>query len=180
MDLSSNEENIDPEEIIEKEKQMIIGNLMPVKSCAQYEKVYNSFIQWKEKNNAQVINEDVLLMYFKELSEKWKPTTLWSHWSKLRTLKNSISMNNYHYLKTFVKQQSKGYQPKKSLILSWQYIEKFINISDHHIYFHNKVMLIFGVFGALRCQEIINIMTDDVIDAIDSLFFLTLGKFQLK
>ena len=107
-DSSSDDENFNPDEIIEgrdfeAEKNMIVKNLLPKKSKVQYETAYATFLKWKDENKAP-INEDVLLVYFKELSNKWKPSTLWSHCSKLRAMliiRHGININNYNFLKIF-------------------------------------------------------------------------------
>lgn len=151
---SSEDENFDTEEIearnFEEEKKQIISNLLPKKSRAQYELAYASFLKWKSENKADVIDESVMIVYFKELSKKFKPSSLWSIWSKLRTtlsLRHAININDYHLLKSFMKNESKGYKPKKANILSWAQVKQFLTISDDNIYLATKV-----------CIEIYNII----------------------
>ena len=70
---SSDNENFDPETIIERdfeaEMHMIVMNLLPIKSRAQYETTYANFLKYIHDNKAP-INETVLVVYFKELSKK--------------------------------------------------------------------------------------------------------------
>ena len=112
---SSEDENFDPEEIInvrdfEAEKDMIVKNLLPDKSRANYELAYGHFLKWKTDNKAQ-IDENSLIVYFKELTSKWKPT-------------------NFDLLKSFLKNFCKGYKPKKAPTLNWTQINKFLAASD--------------------------------------------------
>lgn len=147
---SSDDEDFNPDSIddqiierdFESEKQAIISNLLPQKSRATYELAYTKFLKWRHDNNA-ILNEDVLLVYFKELSDTWKPPTLWSIWSKLRatlSLRDNININHYNLLKTFLKNTSKGYKPKKSKVLTWAQLKQFLNTSDDHIYLAIKVI----------------------------------------
>lgn len=143
---SSEDENFDPEEIIsrdfEAEKKLIVSNLLPNKSRASYELAYARFLKWKDENSAKTVNEDVLIVYFEELSKKWKPTTLWSHWSKLRTtlnLRHNVNINHFQHLKSFMKNNSKGYKAKKSLVLTWSQAKEFLK-SDDNIYLALKVL----------------------------------------
>lgn len=59
----------------ESEKTVIVSNLLPQKFRATYELTYAKFLKWRHDNNAKV-NEDVMMVYFKELSDKWKSPTL--------------------------------------------------------------------------------------------------------
>lgn len=86
-----------------------------------------------------------MLVYFKEMSVKWKPSTFWSLWSKLRTmisLRHQIIIGNFDLLKSFMKNYSKGYKPKKVSILSWDQIKLFIVIKEDKIFLAYKVRAI--------------------------------------
>ncbi|CAD6212390.1 GSCOCG00011016001-RA-CDS, partial [Cotesia congregata] len=105
---------------------------------------------WQRKKKTDSFNENVLLVYFHELSKTLKPPTLWSRWSMLRTtinLRNGIDINNYHNLKVFIKNCAKGYHSKKARVLTL-----------------SQVILTFGVLGALRTSEICNLNIQDVED----------------
>ena len=144
---SSDDENFDPNTIIERnfeaEMHLIVKNLLPNKSRAQYETAYAKLLKYIHDNKAP-INENVLVVYFKELSIKWKPSTCWSHWSKLRatlSLRHNININEYHLLKSLLKDHAKGYKAKKSLTLSWTQIRNFLQNSDDYLYLATKVFI---------------------------------------
>ena len=93
------------------------------------------------EHNAQKINES-LLVYFKELSESWKPSILWSHWSKLRAainLRHNININDYKLLTKFMKNYAVGYKPNQSRVISWENVLRFFNTADDRIYLLTKV-----------------------------------------
>lgn len=105
---SSNDDSIDPEKEVARdfkaEKELILNNLLPRNSRAQYEMAYAAFLKWKDLNKADKIDEYMLLVYFKELSMKWKPSTLWSIWSKLRAtigLRHKINISYFNLFKSF-------------------------------------------------------------------------------
>ena len=77
-DSSSEDENFDAEAVIsrdfELEKQQIMRNLLPNRSRAAYELAYSKFLLWKDKNKASRIDENMLIVYFSELIQKFKPS----------------------------------------------------------------------------------------------------------
>ena len=56
-----------PEHIANKAKEIVL-DLLPVKSRAIYQKEYDVFNEWKDKNGVFVVNEDVLLSYLFKVS----------------------------------------------------------------------------------------------------------------
>ncbi|XP_057328498.1 uncharacterized protein LOC130676889 [Microplitis mediator] len=149
------------------EAKLITDNLLPEKSKARYVFAYDQFISWQKKNNSESFSESVFLVYFKELSKNHKPPTLWGQWSMLRTtinLRHAIDINSYHNLKSFIKNLAKGYQPKKAQVLTLSQINNFLNNFDDLIYLAKKVILIFGVFGAMRSSEFCQMNVQDIED----------------
>jgi hypothetical protein len=69
-----------PEDIIKEEE-----NLLPRKSVSLYEKEYNIFCAWRKSRNIKGVSEEVLLSYFAEKVKKYKASTLWSCYSKLKS-----------------------------------------------------------------------------------------------
>uniref|UniRef100_A0ABD2XD93 Uncharacterized protein n=1 Tax=Trichogramma kaykai TaxID=54128 RepID=A0ABD2XD93_9HYME len=124
IDQLSDEESFDEDDAetenraFAAEAQRIKSNLLPTKSRGQYEKAYSAFIHWKTENRRSS-SEDDLLVYFDKLSALYKPPTLWSHWSKLKSLmilKENINLDQYLLLKNLLKIKSKGYKLKKSAV----------------------------------------------------------------
>ena len=145
MDFDSSDSDVDEELIIrdfEEEGRLIINKLLPAKSCVKYENTYNSFMKWKTEQNAKSFEENVLIVYFEELSKKLKPSTLWGQWSMLRTtlnLRHGININKYENLKTLLKNKNKGFKAKKSSVLTWDQIKLFLTQGDDLIYLCSKV-----------------------------------------
>ena len=50
---------------------------LPPTSRERYICTYNSFIEWRKRMKSTSFSENVLLAYFKKLSESNKPPTLW-------------------------------------------------------------------------------------------------------
>lgn len=126
----------------EEEAKLITKNLLPKKSFLKYETAYENFRKWQDGSKTKSFDEDVLLVYFNELSTKFKPSTIWARWSMLRTtleLRHSIYIGDYHKLKTFLKNFSKGYKPKRAKVLTWKDVEKFVNVADDFVYLGMKV-----------------------------------------
>lgn len=153
---SSDEENFDLDQldkIVEErdfaeERNAIVKNLLPNKSRVLYEYAYSRFLQWKDNNKVSKINEDILIVYFEELSDLWKSPTLWSHWSKLAVIlgvRHNIDMQKFTLLKTFLKRKSKGYKPKKALDFTWAQVKKFIETAPDYNYLAAKVYLLYFI-----------------------------------
>lgn len=116
--------------------------VIPEKSKNQYNAVYVKFIEWKTLHNAKTFSETVLMAYFQELSETYRPSTLWSKYSMLKAvikLKHDIDIKTYTRLTAFLKRQSAGFQSKKSKVLTAEQIETFINEAPDQQHLATKV-----------------------------------------
>ncbi|XP_051174802.1 uncharacterized protein LOC127290344 [Leptopilina boulardi] len=157
------DQTIPPE--ISKMAEEALADILPEKSKKNYEFVYANFVEWKDSNNVKKTSETVLMSYFKMLSQKYKPPTLWSHYSMLKSMihvKEKISLEKYLELSAFLKKMSRGYIPKKSKVFSAEEVQKFLETApdDHHL--DTKVIMIFRVFGALRSDELVKVRVVDV------------------
>jgi hypothetical protein len=65
-----------------------VSNLVPEKSKRQYDKCYNDFKEWCNKNNVKTVSENVVLAYLMEKSKTVKSSTLWSTYSMLKLTLN--------------------------------------------------------------------------------------------
>ncbi|KAJ8686118.1 hypothetical protein QAD02_021912 [Eretmocerus hayati] len=129
------EEN--PARDFEAEGRLLAQNLLPNKSRQIYELVYGKFLRWWHANGSPPITEHLLIVYFQELSEEYKPSTLWSRHSMLKTLlylRHNIDINNFSVLKKFLTNYNKNYRPKKAAPSTWDQIEKFLTETDGHLY----------------------------------------------
>lgn len=121
-------------------------NLLPETSKSMYQRAYNLFLEWKVDQKTKSFSENVLMAYFGDLAKKFKSSTLWSHFSMLRTtlsIYNDIDIAKYLKLKAFLKRQSNGYKPKKSKIFTANDIDNFIEQAPDEIYLATKVSFIF-------------------------------------
>ena len=95
--------------------------LMPKKSKDRYMAAYKAFIKWQEKEGTNSFSEEVMLAYFSELTQRYKPSSLWSIYSMVATvvrIRHNVDPMKYPQLKSLARKNSKGYVPKKSKVLS--------------------------------------------------------------
>lgn len=173
---------------IEEEAENVISGLVPAKSGAKYELAFRRYEQWcLSKNIKDITNEKALLVYFQELSNSQKPSSLWCYYSMLKTeisIKKRIDIKKYVNLTALLKNKAKGYKPKKSRVLSREDTvrflqtagnEKYLCMKVSHIhtvlcvflvltYNNFQVVLIFGLAGGCRREELTFLRTSNVID----------------
>jgi site-specific recombinase XerD len=117
-------------------------SLLPEKSETAYKKQFQKFEDWRQENNIQTVSENVLLAYFEVQRQKYKPSTLWTVYSMLRTcltINVNIDISKYSKLQALLKRSSQGYIPKKSKILEETDIHKFIREAGDEKYLAMKV-----------------------------------------
>ncbi|XP_074112409.1 uncharacterized protein LOC141536069 isoform X1 [Cotesia typhae] len=93
------------------------------------------------------------------------PSTLWSIHSMLKSTLNAIDnidISKFYKLKDLVKNNAKGHKPKKSAVLTWDEVMAFINNAPDYTHLANKVVLIFGICGATRCDESKELQVADI------------------
>lgn len=127
------------------------NNLLPEKSKTKYEIVYKKFMDWRTENNIHSFSENVLMAYFGKIAIQFKPSSLWSIYSMLRSvisIKNDVNIANYPKLRAYLKRQSDGFKSKKSKTFSAQDINKFlVEASDTEFLFMKvrKLNMIFAL-----------------------------------
>lgn len=145
---------------IEEEAKLVALNLLPEKSKKLYTSAYESFMQWRIAKKTESFSEPVLLVYFNELSKKYKPSTLWTTYSMLRStinLHNGINIEGYSNLRALLKRQSEGFKPKKADTFSPENIKKFLMEASDDKYLATKVINI-GTYCLNTFVQIINIL----------------------
>ena len=104
--------SMDEEDIIrdfDAEAQLIVEkDSLPKKSGDRYTLVYETYKKWQfeHKNSLSNSAENNLLVYFKELMGKLKPSTVWSIWSMLKktmSTKENVDISQFLNLKSTVK-----------------------------------------------------------------------------
>lgn len=94
-----------PEDIINQAEKTISG-LLPQKSKAIYEQAYNEFIKWKNAKGANIIEENIVLVYFSELAEKKTRGNLWPVFSMLKStilVHNNVDISKFEKVRSFLK-----------------------------------------------------------------------------
>ena len=84
----------------------VASDLLPNNSKGVYESAYTAYAEWKKSKGANVTSESVALAYFDQMAKKYKPTTLWSLFSKLKSIikiKEKIDIGKYNTLSAFMK-----------------------------------------------------------------------------
>lgn len=116
--------------------------LVPQKSKGKYELAYRKLMEWASENKVKTISENVLLAYFKRLSDEMKPSTLWTTYSMIKSMlniKNNTDISKYAKLQAFLKLKSSGYKSKKSKVLTAKEINTFLLEAPDDKYLFTKV-----------------------------------------
>lgn len=119
-----------------------LSDLLPEKSKRQYEKCYNDFKYWCNKENVEVVSENVLLAYLKMKSEILKSSSLWSIYSMLKamlSIRDGVDVRKFMKLIPFLKKKSVGYEAKKSKTLTLNQINEFLEKANDENYLLWKV-----------------------------------------
>ena len=79
--------------------EMACKQLLPEKSSRLNEKNYGDLLEWCTEQHIDTdgdVSETVLLAYFHRESLKFKPSTLWCKYSKLRACLNLRKNSSFH------------------------------------------------------------------------------------
>ncbi|XP_029713343.2 uncharacterized protein LOC115257648 [Aedes albopictus] len=155
----------------EAPEEVATDRLIPEKSKALYEGSYKKFDEWRSRNNYTTVDENAMLAYFSQEMGNQKPSTNWSHFSMLKATINmnlGINISGFTNLVSYLKQNCDGYSPKKSKILTKGEIFRFLKEADDEKYLALKVVLIVGVYGACRREEILKLTLNDIEDTGNS------------
>ena len=101
------------EEILQKASEICSG-LLPTKSKNRSESEFSRFMEWRIAKNVQTFLENVLMIYFEELSGKYKYSTLWTIFPMLKSTlsaNHNIDLASYKKLQALIKQKSENYVP---------------------------------------------------------------------
>lgn len=182
-DTSSDEDAMisTPPDIAQQAKAATL-DLLPKKSKKRYENRYNDFIKWKDDQNINSFSENVVMTYMNLLSETQKPSTLWSHYSMLKTtlsIYHDVDISKYLKVKALLKRKGEGYIPKKSKTLTIQQIQTFINEAPDELYLFTKTALIVGISGACSKHDLHQMKLGD-ITYLDSTILIVLPNSKTK
>lgn len=148
---------------IRKRAQEILRECIPEKSRDRYLKTLKEFTNWLDEQNCTA-DEDSVLVYLQHKSKTLAPNSLFSVFSMLKKCLPSINMGSFHSVKGFLKNKNKGYRPNKARTFTASEFDKFILEADDFVFLLHKVILILGISGAMRCNEIFVLNMEDVVD----------------
>lgn len=129
---------------IERSAAEAVSHMLPKKSKIYYEKAYKNFQQWCNGRQVKVITEKVMLAFFNEKSKCIKSSTMWSEYSKLKSmiyLEHLVDISKFHGLIVFLKRMNVGHIAKKSMVLTKHDFDKFILEADDGEFLMLKVIL---------------------------------------
>lgn len=129
---------------IVKAENISCSNLISETSKEKYTTAHNAFLDWRKKKSTNSFSQNIFLLYFGELSMKFKASTLWTQYSMLKTtlkINHNVDIARYVKLRAFLKRKSAGYRPKKSKIFTSEEINKFIKEAPDNVYLLAKVCL---------------------------------------
>lgn len=139
------------------------------KSKSVYEGWQSKFSEYIKENDLPE-NMESIMLYFTKIAEKYSPSTLWQCYSCLNkfytTFKGWSSFNDIPALKNFLKKLEKESPPKKqSNIIEKDQLFEFLNSAsnDDKYVLLRKMVTIFGYYGGLRINELVNLQFDDVV-----------------
>lgn len=147
----------------------VTSELLPKASRGRYEDVYKRLCEWCKSENItpNQVNDEILLAYMSEMAKQMKPNTLLSKFSIVRKclqIKENIDASNFPKTIAFLRKQSTGYVPKKANVFTAEQINQFMVKAPDNLWLLDKVILIMGIFGACRRDDILNIKLNDVKD----------------
>lgn len=134
-----------PESILNASKEAA-QQILPDKSYDRYVQAYDKFMEWQKSQNTNAFDEDVLLAYFYETAKTFKPSTLCSVYSMLRSAihcRHDVNIAQYNRLIAFLKKKSVGFESKKSNVFTAEEMNRFLTEAPDAEYLALKVRQLF-------------------------------------
>ena len=109
-DSSSSDSDNDTEysKEIRKLAQQAKNAVIPERSRKLYKAQYDKFQKWRNEMKISKIDETILMAYFQKMSESYVASTLWSFYTRLRSmlqLKDNVDISKFFELQKFLKQK---------------------------------------------------------------------------
>lgn len=115
---------------------------VPTRSSCVYEASFRRFTTWCSEKEVSEYSEDVLLTYFLNMAKSMRSSSLWSHYSMIKSLlkiRHNVDISKYLKLRTFLKNQSVGYSPEKTKVFTKEEFDKFFIEAPDEKYLAIKV-----------------------------------------
>lgn len=145
----------------------IMKDAKQLKTQGRYDKSWDLFMAYHDKPSINEIDEEKFLQYFDMLihEKKMACSTLWSNFSMLNSESQSRcgpKLNEYSRLIRLIKARERDYVPKQSDIFTKANIDDFLkNAPSSGLYALWKAALVLGLYGGLRCEEMIKLEVND-------------------
>ncbi|KAJ3642669.1 hypothetical protein Zmor_025430 [Zophobas morio] len=167
--------------LTEDEAKEACLDLFPEKSMKRYELTYKLFKEWCTDKGTTIVSESLLLAYFLEKSKKFKaPSSLWCEYSMLKStlfINENVDISKYPKLRAFLKRKNDGYRPKKASVFTREEISLFLEGAPDDMYLLMKVVMIIGIAGACRGQELREMKLTDV-EETDEIIFVKIPNLK--
>lgn len=153
-------------------------------SKRQYKQAYKKFTVWCCTQNIAVettIDEETLIRYFSTAFADKAASTTFGQYGMLKvTLKayNNIDISSYKNLIALAKKGNA--EPKKFNTLTKDQVYTFLTSASNDKYLDVKAVLIAGIFGALRLEELKSLTVSDVIEVGETCFKLMVTDSKSK
>uniref|UniRef100_A0A6P7F1Y2 Uncharacterized protein LOC114325464 n=1 Tax=Diabrotica virgifera virgifera TaxID=50390 RepID=A0A6P7F1Y2_DIAVI len=79
-------------------------------------------------------------------------------------IRKNVDISKFLKLRAFLKKTSEGYTAKKSKVFTKDEFDKFLFEAPDKLYLGLKIVLLIGVTGACRCDEMVKMKTVDIED----------------
>ena len=147
-----------PQDLLTKAEQ-VSNHLLPDISRERYEKEYRYFSAWciQQQIKPSQVSDEVLLVFLAEKSKSAKPSTLWSRYSMIKSvlkIRENVDVSSFPKTNSFLKKQSIGFQPKKASVFTNEEITQLMIKAPNETWLLSKIILIFGIFGACRRDDL--------------------------
>ena len=117
--------------------------MLPDKSKQKYINAFNKFEKWRiEKNTG--ITENILIAYFSELSKDFKPSSLWSNYSMLRStinINHNVDITKFTKLISFLKKNEYWLQTKEIKYTDRRECKQLFTQAPDYTYLVEKVCI---------------------------------------
>lgn len=111
----------------------------PEQPLHTYKTPYENFMNWQRINNIDSLTEDVILLYFQDLSKRCEPSTLWKEFFVLKStiiVNNELDIGKYSKLMEYLQGND-----ERSKLFTWDEVNKFVLEAQDDIYLSTKVGL---------------------------------------
>uniref|UniRef100_A0A6P7GK87 Uncharacterized protein LOC114343692 n=1 Tax=Diabrotica virgifera virgifera TaxID=50390 RepID=A0A6P7GK87_DIAVI len=155
------------DEFMSESENVATLDAVPAKSKQKYEKQFQLFDTWRKEKCFEGVTEEMMMEYLQSIGEVYKPSSLWTRLSMLKaTLKayENVDISSFPSLFAYLKEKIKHHKAKKAKALEEWHIKQFLTLAPDSTYLLMKVVLIIGISGGCRCEELTKLTLDNIED----------------